>query len=382
MRLNRLLVFAFFLIFTYGWSQSIRGAVYDAKTNLPIETAAIYFDNTTIGTTSNQQGEFEIDLRESVNAPLIISFLGYEKVIITDYKPSIRYKVMLNPVTSQLDEVYITTFDGMPKEIKIKHFREHFLGDTKNGRSCEILNEDDLILTYSKRNKQLTARSFKPIIVRNESLGYLVTYEIQDFVITYGNVDLRVNRFRPKSVFYQGTTYFQELDNEPNRKYKKQRKKTYKGSVLHFMRAISEQRLKKEGYVLYSSGLPIDPDSYIRVTNIDSINSYDVKIRAPLSILYDKKFQTEIIPIANNRKGKRIDPNEHIITDADSLKAKLYLVPIKQKEVVKRDFFNIDFRIDQFGNHSPIDAFFFIGYMGDLRIGDMLPNDYNYQEDK
>lgn len=381
MRLNQRLVFAFLLVSSYGLSQSIKGVVYDAKTNSPIETAAIYFDNTTIGTTSNQQGEFEIDLRESVNSPLIISFLGYEKVIITDYNPSIRYKVLLNPVTSQLDEVYISSFDGMPKEIKIKHFREHFLGDTKNGRSCEILNEDDLILSYSKRNKQLSARSFKPIVVRNKSLGYLVTYDIQDFVITYGNVDLRVNRFRPKSVFYQGTTYFQELEDETSRKLEKHRKKTYKGSVLHFMRAISAQRLKKEGYVLYSSGLPIDPETYIRVNKIDSINTYDVKIRAPLSILYDKKFQTEILPVENNRLIKKFDPNEHIIANADSLKAKLYLVPIKQEEV-KTEFFNINFTIDQYGNHSPIGAFFFIGYMGDLRIGDMLPNDYDYQADK
>lgn len=380
--MRRDLLFVLLLVTSHCLSQSIKGVVIDSKTNLPIETAAIYFDNTTIGTTSNEQGEFEIDLRQGVNSPLIISFLGYEKVIITDYKSSLFYKVLLNPVTSQLDEVYISTFDGMPKEIKIKHFREHFLGDTKNGRSCEILNEDDLILTYSKRKKQLTARALKPIVVRNNGLGYLVTYDIQDFVISYGNVDLRVNRFRPKSVFYQGTTYFQELDDEVSRKLEKQRKKTYKGSVLHFMRAISEQRLKKEGYVLYSSGLPIDPDSYIRVNKIDSINTFDVKIRAPLSILYDKKFQTEIIPIENNRIRRKFDPNEHIIADADSLKAKLYLVPTKEKDSQENNFFNISFTIDQFGNHSPIGAFFFIGYMGDLRIGDMLPNNYNYQADK
>jgi hypothetical protein len=50
------------------------------------------------------------------------------------------------PTTSQLDEVYISTYDEMPIKIKKEHFRKHFFGTSKNGMASKILNGNDLIL--------------------------------------------------------------------------------------------------------------------------------------------------------------------------------------------------------------------------------------------
>lgn len=50
------------------------------------------------------------------------------------------------PTTSQLDEVYISTYDGVPIKIKKEYFRKHFLDTSKNGMASKILNENDLIL--------------------------------------------------------------------------------------------------------------------------------------------------------------------------------------------------------------------------------------------
>ena len=61
-----------------SFSQSITGVVLDAQTRMPIESASVYFDNTTIGTSTNDKGEFEIEKGDHINATLVISFLGYE----------------------------------------------------------------------------------------------------------------------------------------------------------------------------------------------------------------------------------------------------------------------------------------------------------------
>ncbi len=81
------IISALLCLLTYiCFSQTVKGIILDAKTNVPIESASVYFDNTSIGTSSNLKGEFEITLKKGINTALIISFLGYEKVVIKDYR--------------------------------------------------------------------------------------------------------------------------------------------------------------------------------------------------------------------------------------------------------------------------------------------------------
>ncbi len=67
-------------------SQTFYGRVIDKITQQPIETAAVYFDNTTIGTTTNEKGEFTIAYTDAVQSTLVLSYLGYELVLISDYR--------------------------------------------------------------------------------------------------------------------------------------------------------------------------------------------------------------------------------------------------------------------------------------------------------
>lgn len=116
-----------------------------------MESVSIYFNNTTIGTTTNAEGDFSIDYYDALRSPLIISYLGYEKIILSDYRSRTFLNVELIESTNQLDEVLISPDDGLTRKQKLEIFREQFLGSSKNGWSCKILNEDDLILRYDKR---------------------------------------------------------------------------------------------------------------------------------------------------------------------------------------------------------------------------------------
>ncbi|TXE18132.1 carboxypeptidase-like regulatory domain-containing protein [Psychroserpens burtonensis] len=94
MEIQRIKILQFFLILSaiHIHAQSISGIILDAKTNLPIESASVYFDNTTIGTSTNYQGKFEIEKSENISSNLVISFIGYEKVTIKDYDTNSIYK--------------------------------------------------------------------------------------------------------------------------------------------------------------------------------------------------------------------------------------------------------------------------------------------------
>lgn len=92
----------------------IRGVVLDGKTSEPVIGAAVKVKGTTVGTTTNLDGEFI--LKASKGDVLIISYLGYEskEISISHLK---TYTVELSEATESLDEVVVTAFGvGQKKE--------------------------------------------------------------------------------------------------------------------------------------------------------------------------------------------------------------------------------------------------------------------------
>ena len=60
------------------YSQStVSGKIVDAESKEPLNSASVYCQNTTIGTTTNKQGEFSLQLK-SGGYELIISYTGYQ----------------------------------------------------------------------------------------------------------------------------------------------------------------------------------------------------------------------------------------------------------------------------------------------------------------
>lgn len=335
MGMRNFLVFLFYfaLLSNEVCSQSLKGIVLDKKTKLPIESAAVYFDGTTIGTSTNSDGVFRIEMSPGVTSPLIISYLGYQRITLDSYHPNTYYSVLLEEDLNTLDEIVIKSDDGMSKTIKLKEFRREFLGHTDNGNACTILNESDLILRYNNEKKQLTASARKPLLIRNDQLKYLVSFDIQDFIIEYKYVDLLLKHFSVNSVIYSGTSFYKDLDTLITKKVRKRRDKAYKGSSLHFMRSLSKKQLEEEDYRIFDGSFEVPPYKFISVNRIDESQNVQVVFDKQLSILYDKKLQSSIL--------------------------------------VKENFV-----IDSYGNYAPIDKVLFGGYMGNQRLGDSLPIDY------
>ncbi len=337
--INKYLYFLFFILSaSSGFSQNITGIVYDAKTKELIESASVYFDNTTIGTTTNAKGEFSIPYNTNIKSPLIISFLGYQKIILGGYSPNNIYKLELQEDINTLDEVLITDDDGMSRRLKLSQFKKQFLGSSRNAQSCKILNKDDIILRYFKKDMQLIASSRKPIIIENRKLQYRIAFEINDFKIHYRHLNIEEGKFNLKSVIYSGTSKYENLNVNNKEKIIKKRQETYKGSTLHFMRALSKKALEEEAYEVFNKGFIVNPYDFFTVTSNKNSRLTTVKLKNKVIIRYAKK-QSSI--------ESRVET----------------------------------FTIDQYGNHTPIDKVIFTGEMGNQRLGDSLPLDYDINED-
>lgn len=92
-----------FLFFAANVAAQTKGVVKDSLTGNAIAYVSIWVENENIGTTSEENGEYQIGTNDK-NKNLIFSALGYQKKTV---KVSESQIVLLSPSTFELDEVTI-----------------------------------------------------------------------------------------------------------------------------------------------------------------------------------------------------------------------------------------------------------------------------------
>ncbi|WP_299884778.1 carboxypeptidase-like regulatory domain-containing protein [uncultured Lacinutrix sp.] len=342
--MKRIVAFTVFCIATFisSYGQEYFGKILDSKSNEPLEGVSIYFDGTTIGTTTNYLGKFKIETKQSIEASLVVSFLGYKTKVLNkvDLKQE-ELIVYLEVEPMTLAEVVIEE-DNWSREKKWKYFKQEFLGKTLASNQCKFLNSKDIRLVYSKSENKLFASSKNPIQIINKSLGYRIDYNLVDFEIVFiGNK----NFIRVERVYYSGTSQFREINEKKiKKKYVKARENVYNGSFLHFMRCIANESLAENKFQLY-----IKPEP--RSKQFVGIS--------PTAVFKTKKLKTKETEVIINRRGK--------IT--------IMYKGFSQSGITLEDE-ETTFKIDGYGNYYPIYKLLVSGEFGKNRISSMLPSNY------
>lgn len=88
-------IFSLF-IFSQSYSQTISGYVYDAETREPLIAVNILQVGTTNGVSTNREGYFEINLVESNNYSISISYIGFDLKIIELENGKTFYEIYLD----------------------------------------------------------------------------------------------------------------------------------------------------------------------------------------------------------------------------------------------------------------------------------------------
>ncbi|XLS29558.1 carboxypeptidase-like regulatory domain-containing protein [Flavobacteriaceae bacterium M23B6Z8] len=315
------------------YSQSISGYVYDKTTREPILGVNVYFEGTTLGTVSNEEGYFEIEVDKGISKPLIVSYVGYAKRILKNPFEDDLSRLYLVPEAMILREVIVGS-DPFSRRQKLKAFEREFLGKTIAGRSCTIRNTNVLKLRFDSASNTLKAYADEPLVVQNDYLGYIVKFEIINFEVLFSRKSLSPTA--TVETRFSGFTFYADVSNG-NDTYLDRRKKVYEGSSLHFMRATASQSWIEEDFELYeldgeNNKLIINPAKYIQVTEDGTYKK--VSIKNPFWFSFKNKKKSGI-------KSR---------------------VPY--------------FRIDPYGNHMPAEEVKFEGWIAAQRAGDLLPNNY------
>lgn len=337
--MNKILIFLLFPLFVF--SQNIKGKVTNSN-NEPIAGASVYLDGTTIGTSSDSEGLFEITSSNKYNTLLIVRFLGYEDIILSNPYEKEFYTFVLVPKTNEIETVIIVK-DGFTRKQKLQLFREQFLGTTKYGKACKILNEDDIDFNYDLNTFLFTAGSSEPIKIENPELGYVIDFDLHNFYVKFNFKTIK-SAFVIESM-YLGTAKYTDVSSED--KIIKNRKDVYLGSSMHLFKSVIDNSWSPKSFILYEGKFSVNPNYYFKV--IKATDLYEVTVSpttkpvlniggikstgfyADFNLLYNKKRQSRVI------------------------------------------FKTETFYIDNFGNTTHRDHIVFGGDIGQQKVGNTLP---------
>ena len=330
--------------------QTIRGYITDSLSGEPLAGAVVYFNATSLGTPANEEGYFELPKPEGLVSPLVVSFLGYEKIILQEPFPKQLMHIRMRPALTVLESVVLDTKTNLERQDphRTKHFdstfelgeqdwyvtfEKIFLGFGEAREETYISNREVLEFRYDKKDRIVTVSAKGPIIIENDYLKYRITYNLDTFWFQFG---WNGERYLPSSYTSAGTSYFTDRlpqEETSRRKWKqtlKRRKEAFLGSSFHFMRALVQDELKPEGFEVFT---------------IDSLT-------------HEKK-ELKIQKIKEGRLT-RVAPPEKFLVVYDSWHSNITAM-------------QESFQVDEYGNIYPWDALKFEGYMGVLGMSSAVP---------
>lgn len=357
-----------FLVALWMWgqfasAQVLQGTVLDKSTKEPLPFATVYIDGTTISTTTNEDGQFSIDAKGFSSSQLVISYVGYITSRLDNVFQHKKIVTHLEQDAVSIPEVVVGRSPFTRKRM-LEAFRKEFLGRTKAGSRCKILNEDDIHLFYDMEKNTLFASAQKTLKVKNPELDYVVYFDLVDFAVQYNAMS--IDDWNITNSFFFGTTFYQDVSKKGNAN--KKRIASYKGSIPHLVRTIAENSWDKEGFKVGVDKFLVDPKEYFAVK--DTVGFKQIKlIKQPI------KTQPEFI-VANingvmtpqkTGKTKEVPVNFTIVYN------------VTQTSILK--FSSNELYVDENGNYTPMTSLVFGGVLGQKKLGDMLPTNY-YQENK
>ena len=387
MRSPAVFLYLLFPLFASGLNAQdfLTGRVLDSTDRSPIPFATVYFDGTTVGTTTDEDGTYRLSLSAvELPATLVVTHLNYRTATREASAGGATEDWLLTAAANEIAAVEVGDRNNRAKNVA--EFREHFLGTDEWARgatlehperlrfdrtyhSDTLRNADILVERYGlpddlrnvqwavdgksltfEQAKDLQARSTGTLQVDVPELGYRVYVDLQAFVIDY----------TAGSTFGLGTYYFEPYegqDGKARRKHRRNRRSVYYSSSQHFLRALFARDLADQGFATYEmidgNARPLD-----LYPLLEEAPEGEMVIRGlvdrPVTVLYFHDRRGRPLP-PDRRKGAAYTTSVMLLTGPQAT-----------------------FRADGTLGNSPIS---FGGAMGASQVSRMLPSNYTPAED-
>jgi hypothetical protein len=287
-----LLAFVFFLPFNL-LSQDfvVSGKVIDSASTEPLAFASVFCQNTTMGTATNKEGLFILNLKEG-GYDLVITYTGYKSKLLR-ISPELKTTDLLIELVKEektIEEVVIRSSNEVKNgwEKYGQFFLENFIGSTPFSGQCFLLNPEVLKFYYFRKTDKLKVMADTVLIIANHALGYNLRYYLDSLIFQY----------KTELCSYTGFCFYEEMTNSDDSLllWEKNREKAYYGSRLHFMHSYFDSSITENGFVIAE----LDEKSetkFNKITNpydtafyfsADSVEERDLFFPRRISITYTK----------------------------------------------------------------------------------------------
>ena len=284
---NRLFAFLLLGLFTPALALAqgveVTGRMVDADTKEPLAGVHVFLASTTHGATTDISGYYSIPSVSPGSYTLVVSMIGYltlqKSVHIAQGDTSVSFVEALSPRTYQLDGVEVTAEKDGAWERRYHRFREHIIGLSRHAEKTVIQNREVLDFDVDGAGRMIATAS-EPLVIKNESLGYLITYVMHEF-----NLDPQAG-----ILSYKGELFFEELEAPSEavaNEWAKKRKAAYLGSLAHLFASIIEGRSFEEGFRLYE-GANEQPVGRSEILVSAGEVTHEISIESPLKVVYTR----------------------------------------------------------------------------------------------
>jgi hypothetical protein len=239
-----LVVLGLILTCTTAFAQAgLHGKVIASDTRKPVGLANVYLSNTSVGTITNDNGEFVIASFPEGRFDLVVSFIGYETytIPVQSSKLPTALEITLAPKVTELQEVIVAPYEKNGWEKWGRFFMDNFIGTSANASSCVLLNKDVVKFRQNKKTNTIQAFANETLIIENDALGYRLKYDLTKFEYN----------FNTRMFYYQGFPFFEDMETKRarrDRKWQERRANAYYGSMMHFMRSLYRNTLLEEHF--------------------------------------------------------------------------------------------------------------------------------------
>ena len=238
-------IFIFFIHLGFAQTGTVTGKVTDSKSGEPLPFCNVFISNSTIATTTDPDGNYLLENVPEGELEIGFSFIGYQATQKpASVKPGskLTFNVALVSIEQELSDVEIKASRDRAWERELRRFKTYFLGNDNFASQCEILNPWVIDFPSDNSANNFKATAYQPIEIINLALGYRLTFDLRDFVVT--------------QQFYRiaGATRFAEMDTTNaaiKQKWATNRKEAYLKSPMNMFRAMISNRHEQEGFMLY-----------------------------------------------------------------------------------------------------------------------------------
>lgn len=268
---------------------TLEGVIINAENQEPLPGAHIFLAGTTIGTHSDSEGRYRLEEVPAGAHRVAISMVGFgltaKDTLVTAGKTH-KFNFSIHPVTIEMSEVQVELDDDWYDDLD--RFYDLFIGTSSLSDSVEIINPE--VLSFESRWwGRFTAEASEPLVIENRSLGYRITYYLDEF------------RHSGLVTRWDGEPLFEELrpkDESQQQFWEKNRKKAFYGSVRHFLLTLIHDRVREEGFVIYEQrrdirGISSQNEYRARASRLISQNDeeglYDFNFSGRLKVIYTKE---------------------------------------------------------------------------------------------